>query len=440
MRSHSLLCFIPCFLTACSPRPLTPGGPQTPVNCTVTSNPELPEVSEGGRLQLDVATSEAVLGWELVEADSFQATKVGNGLQLKAPYGSPGEHKLVVSVDCETVHATAELKVSVRPLSWSPVTTWTEEVDGPLSREYASIWLDEKDSDRLLLFGGFLYEPKQFTPSWELWELSLATGKWKALAPATEAPHFTGGRVALIPGTREALYLGGIDEAGNAPYQLSRLFYAPDKLSWHSEPTVENTGRGDYQPGFFYDAKRDRFLSVCGVNDDVGYHCALREFKPNAAGGAWQVVEVAGTAPKGRNGHFYAYDAETDRLVMFGGDRNGVTLGDTWMLELNESPPRWVSYGDDPSMRRRNGAFALDPVNHRFIIWGGTATGATSSPQVWAFDLDRGQEAWVRVITSNPPPPRTSATAVYDAERNRIIAGFGNSEIALYPDLWSLQL
>lgn len=445
MLNRSFLFAVGGVLVGCSAPPVMEpdAGPTLPA-CEVALSPQALEVSEGGRLQVELAPSAAVVDWKVVQADPFTALKIdGTHLQLKAPYGIRGNFSVSAQLDCGEEQKTQQWLVTVRALAWSRATTWTEGVDGPLDREYASMWVDDANPDRVLLFGGYVYKPQQFTPAHDLWELNLSDGKWKLLTPANEPPHSTGGRMALSPQSGQALYLGGIDEAQETPYQLSRFFYTADELRWESEPLASGSaGQGEYQPGFFYDAKRSRFVSVCGANNEVGRHCDVRAYTSGSGGGRWEAVPLApGPVPPGRNGHFYAYDAETDRVIIFGGDAPGTTLGDTWALELAENPARWVQLANnDSSMRRRNGAFVLDAPNHRFIIMGGTATGAKSWTDMWVLDLDRGKEQWVRVEVPGKPPGRTSGTALYDAKRRRVLMGFGNSEIAEYPDLWALQL
>ncbi|MBX7114603.1 MAG: hypothetical protein K1X64_09790 [Myxococcaceae bacterium] len=446
MPSRSFHVAVCTALLGCSSLPGGPGvdaGPVLPA-CEVLSKADAPVISEGGRLSLEMVPSAAVVEWSLIDAGPFTAEKIDpSHLQLKAPYGRMGVFTLAGRVDCGDEKKTQEWTVTIRALSWSRVSTWTEGVDGPLNREYGSMWVDDADPDRVLLFAGYVYKPKQFTPATDLWEVNLVDGKWKQLTPVNEPPHFVGGRMALAPESGQALYSGGLDEAKETPYQLSRFSYRPGQLRWESEPLAADSPRqGDYQPGFFYDAKRSRYLSICGANNEVGRHCLVRSYTPDASGGRWAALPLApGATPPARNGHFYAYDAETDRFILFGGDGQGTTLGDTWALELAQTPARWVQLTAQPApMKRRNGAYVLDPVGHRFVIFGGTVTGATSSPEMWALDLDRGKERWERVLVADRPPDRTSGVAVYDAKRQRIVMGFGNSEVADYPDLWALQL
>ncbi|MBX7114229.1 MAG: hypothetical protein K1X64_07820 [Myxococcaceae bacterium] len=427
---------------ACQPPVRVDDAGVTPEKCEVTLRDGAPvSVSEGGRVTVTLVPSVPSLRFGVADASVFTVSGVGDTqLTLKAPYGQVGEHPLRLSLTCPEQTATQTLPVTVRALSWSRATEWTEGVDGPPGREYGSMWVDDTAPDTLWVYGGFHYQPQQFTPGKDLWALNLLDGKWQQLMPSGPAPELTGGRLVPVPGTGDALYLGGVNTSFKSPYALKRLHFSFDSPSWADEPLAFGAGKGDYQPGFFYDSRRGRFVSVCGANTTIGYHCSVRAYTPGTAGGKWEDVAVAGTAPQGRNGHFFAYDAETDRLMMFGGDNNGSTLGDTWALELGETPPRWVALGDDPSMKRRNGAFVLDAENHRFFMWGGTGDGATARPDLWALDLERGKEQWVRVQITGKPPDRASGMAVFDAKRKRFLMGFGNSDQGVFVDLWALQL
>ena len=74
------------------------------------------------------------------------------------------------------------------------------------------------------------------------------------------------------------------------------------------------------------------------------------------------------------------------------------------------------------------------------FIWGGTPDGEETYPGLYAFDLDRGEEAWSKVETALVPPERTSGMAVYDAARKRLVMGFGNGDGGVHADLWALNL
>jgi len=428
------------------------GAAPVPLDCAVSIG-EAVVLGEGARTRLPVELGVDVTAIAIAaSAPNLKAALAPEGqeLVLEAAYGSGGQTLAVtVSATCGSKVVPVELSVSVRAIDFAPLAEWSSADAGPPGREYGTMWIDSEDPDRLLVFGGFHYEPKQFTPSSDLWELNLASGSWSELTPATPAPERPGGRMIDIPGERAAYYYGGIvmeGENASVPYSMSRFDYGPEALEFNDVAVTEQKASGDYLPAMVYDAPRNRYVTACGANDVQGYHCKVNAFHPDT--GAWEVLAPAGDEkPKGRNGHFWVHDVENERLVMFSGEMGSTDWAcncaeDTWALELAEEPVRWVKLAgpQDPPLGRRNGAYAYDPVGHRMFIWGGTPDGAETYPGVYAFDLDRGEEAWSKVETLFVPPERTSGMAVYDTARNRLVLGFGNGDAGVHEDLWALQL
>jgi hypothetical protein len=172
----------------------------------------------------------------------------------------------------------------------------------------------------------------------------------------------------------------------------------------------------------------------------------VKAFHPDTA--VWEALPVAdGPKPTPRQDFFYTLDAKNDRLILFAGDQHNDSTwacqcaGDTWALELGETPMRWVQLDDgkNVSLARRNGASATDPVGQRWFVWGGTPDGSVTAPGLWAFDLRRGHERWEQVPVDGHPPERTSGIGVYDASRRRVLFGFGNDPVPV-TDLWAIAL
>lgn len=405
------------------------------------------EIGEGAHTRLTLTVGADVTSVAIGEApDGLRASVVDGELVLESAYGEAGPFTLTLDATCGDKSEPATIDVTVRAIDFAPLADW-DAGDGPPGREYGAMWIDSGDPDRLLVFGGFHYEPEQFTPAADLWEWNLADGGWTELE-ATNAPLLPGGRMVEVPGERAALYYGGLEvteDGGSAtPYSLVRFDYAPGALTF-TEVETSTKPAGDYLPAIVYDAPRDRYVSACGVSDVYGYHCQIFTFDPKT--GEWKgVVPAAGDRPTGRNGFFWVHDVDNERLVLFSGDGGSGGWAcdcaqDTWALELAEDPPRWVKLAGEqtPPIGRRNGAYAHDTAGHRMFVWGGTPDGMDSFPGVYVFDLDRGEEGWAKVDTAFTPPERTSAMGVFDAARNRLVLGFGNDG-AVYSDLWALNL
>ena len=433
MRNAVLLLPASLLLVAC-PQPV-----EAPISACSASAPSDITLVLGGRARIPLAPALAAELLE-VDGDGITATLEGDAVLVRAGYETGSAS---VALHCED--GSAEVAVSIVALRMEPLRTWDHRAgEGPAGREYFAWWITPSEPDVLWLYGGFVYEPRQFTPSTEAWRLDLRTTSWTPLESVGIAPP-PGGRVAPGPGGA-TLYFGGAeitaDGSLDTPPVLARVEASADTMVFDDMPAAGAIG--SYTGAMVHDAARGRWLSVCGADTRVlGLHCEVHAYTPETG---FVALDVEGTYPPGRYGFHYALDAETDRVIVFGGQvgpNNEDLLGDTWALELapdgDASRPRWVLLADDGegAPGRRNGAYALDPEGHRLFVWGGTPDGRVSVPGLDVLSLDRGSEAWTHLDLPSEIPPRTSGAGVYDAARGRILFGFGNDD-AIFTDLYAL--
>lgn len=413
-------------------------------HCEITTEHRLKGV-EGGRVRghLMIEGPVAELSWTLPEG--WRGTLEEGEFDVRPAYvGQAQTVEIPLAYTCDGQAEQGTLPIDVSLLYWTQITPWRGD-GGPIAREYFSMWIDPADSERLMVFGGFHYVPQQFTVAWDTWVLDLESEQWAAMEPAGTAPQLAGGGIASLPDASTSFYYGGLSAGNTLPFSIARFDYG-GLPTWRTLQ-IDDVGEGTYQPAFFYDAPRDRFLAIGGQGPEAT-HMTVHAFDHRTS--SWSEVPVAdGPEPTGRTGFFWAYDPATDRFVAFGGDQGGEReehwdcdcAEDTWALELGEDPPRWVQLAgpQDPLIGRRNGAFTLDPIGHRLLVWGGTADGANTFEGLFALDLDRGHEGWTQVETVDMPPQRSSGAGVYDAPRQRVLMGFGNGA-RTYGDLWALHL
>lgn len=394
-------------------------------------------LSEGGRaaIALELDRADAVIEVTGVPEDwRVELRSDQPGLQIRVPYGIQGRSTIELELACGADRGRGSIAVDVRPI----IARELSAPNGPDAREHPLLWVD---GDQLYLFGGFSFEPRQYTVVSDVWIFDLAAGAWSMGAPSGERPAVAGGRLATVPGSREVVLFGGSDLQNAVPGDVSVFDPDTERFTTLSTAAANATLLGS----FFYDAPRDRYLSVCGYG--AGIRCDVHAF--DRASRTWTELSVAeGEAPTGRYGFFYAHDKEEDRLILFSGAQaprpvNSVNPAlDTWALELSEDPPRWVQIAgvDGAPPGRRNGGTAYDPVGHRMFIFGGTPDARTSEEGLWALSLDRGHESWSRVEVEGLLPTRSSGSGVYDPGRARVLFGFGNNASTIYDDLWALEL
>jgi hypothetical protein len=415
------------------------GGSDAGATCGPFASLEGLSISEGGRAAVE-RTGDLADAALVFEGESLEVVAEDARVLVYPAYGATAG---TIRVRCGEL--SFEAPVVIEPLGWTLVSEWDPATSGPPAREYGAWWIDEEAPRGLWIFGGFHYVPRQFTPASDLWFYDFGAGTWTEF-PTTDPPVAPGGRVAPGDTAGTVLYFGGSvsapDGSTDTPPTLRALDYAAASPTW-SEAPFQATAPGSYTGAFIRDERRDRWLSVCGADarSAAGINCRVHAYTPETG---WSLLPPAeGPIPPGRYGFHYAYDEETDRVFVVSGQsgpENLDIIGDAWALDLSEDPPRWVMLAEDrEGVRRRNGAFVLDPVGRRLFLWGGTADGATTVQGLYAIGVDRGREQWHTIEVPAEVPMRTSGIGVYDREARRALFGFGNSR-ALYTDLWALDL
>jgi hypothetical protein len=416
----------------------------TPPSCTLTAPTAKVAVSAGGRFDVELAGSEGAIA-VLDAPDDWRAEVSASHLVGRAGYGG-GMVKIVLRRTCAQGSAAATVTFDAQRLSWGAVTPWSGTA-GPDAREHAAMWIDSGNPDRLLLFGGYSFTPKQYTTVWDLWALDLKAQTWAKVTTTTEPPHRAGGRVAPVAGKRAAMYFGGDLPDQSIAYSLAKVEYTPSAEAWSTPPVTSGQGPKGILGSFIYDAPRNRYISACGY-DGAGINCAVDAFYPDT--GEWKALNPAldnGVGPSPRYGFFHGYDEVNQRLVIFSGAQyptggNPVNPAqDTWTLELAVDPPRWVKLKTATQPPgRRNGCWAMDTKENRLFVWGGTPDAANTTPGLQVLELEKGRERWVNVPTDNTPPERSSCSGTYDSARHRLLYGFGNSSTGIYADVRALNL
>lgn len=394
----------------------------------------------GGLLELPRGDAESVVDGDV------RAWIDGEVLAVRVP-ADPGQHD--VEVSCPTGRATVRLDVELP--KFSPVAQWSpdENPGTPGGREYFATWMGLDDDRGLYVYGGFVYEPQQFTPNNDLFRFDLLTQEWQSVPASSTTGELPppGGRVARGAGddARSVYYLGGaLLRANNAlvtPPTFMRATTTAGALTFSPVEAIGTTG--SYTGALVLDEQRGRFLSVCGFDSQrLGIHCEVQAIP--VQGGAWETLSVDADAgaPPGRFGFHSMFDIENDRIIVYGGQTEESPDDGVWSLELQTDPPRWVPL--ERGLPRRNGAWAEDVLNRRLIVWGGTADGATALPGIDVLTLDRGRETWVHLEIEGEgaalPPPRASGQCVLDEAERRILCGWGNSAEGIFTDLWALDL
>ncbi|MEZ5966300.1 MAG: kelch repeat-containing protein [Planctomycetota bacterium] len=140
-----------------------------------------------------------------------------------------------------------------------------------------------------------------------------------------------------------------------------------------------------------------------------------------AIGPQWTNISQ-GLQPGGRLMHGLAYDANRDRVVLFGGSTDGATTSYNDVWELADSTWQNVVVSSRPPARMGH-SMVYDVNRAETIVFGGRANSSTYFNDTWGW----GGSAWVNLAPTNPPPARALAAMAYCSNWNSILlfGGFG---------------
>jgi len=247
------------------------------------------------------------------------------------------------------------------------------------------------ESDRVILFGG-LIDPENGLFD-DTWAYDVGENAWTKMSPATSAGQAGGAMAYDVQSDRMVLFTGeffyGIRE--NPP----------------AEPASET---------WTYDYNTD----------------------------TWTNMEPT-EAPHGLNGTRMVYDAESDRMILFGGlDAESIPTGDfrflndTWAYDLDANT--WTKMAPDSSPPGRNWfAMAYDPGSDRVILFGGGWPGQRFD-DLWAYDYNT--DTWEALNPSEMPADRSYSNLVYavGSERMMLFGGANAAGEVPLSDMWVYHL
>lgn len=244
------------------------------------------------------------------------------------------------------------------------------------------------------------------------WEAAVAGGTW---SERPYPPYLAGSSaVVLDPETGE---LAGVPPAPGIP---------DPSLPEGEEPWPATTGPLVYHPGLG--------LFVTTRADDG----ATVTYDPTA--GAWSELVAPLAALNGRYGYGFAYDVESDRLVLFGGAEWGRTdegkhvgLADTWVFDAGAGT--WAEAAPPVSPPGRiDPGFVYDSQSDRLVLFGGhDRLGGSVLGDTWAYDTNTN--TWTEMTPATSPPGRSNGAMWYDPGADLSFVFGGAADWSSWPPL-----
>jgi hypothetical protein len=213
---------------------------------------------------------------------------------------------------------------------------------------------------------------------------------------------------------------------------LSNANGAPSPSVWTSLGTSGGPPpiRSDHSA--FYDQANNRMTIFGGDNAirccpwvQEDYNDAWVLSNANGQGGTptWSPLSPLGTPPQARGYQSAVYDADNNRMLVFGGShwdqtaQLGVVLGDLWQLSNANGiggTPTWTQLpqlGTPPGPRSSHTA-AFDAVNQRMILLGGRDSTDTPSNRVWILVFNNPPTAICQDVTVSAGPDCTANASI----------------------------
>lgn len=227
----------------------------------------------------------------------------------------------------------------------------------------------------------------------------------------------------LAPGTR--------DELGAAPdpkRDVLAVFGGGDgfntftdlwELSADRWTLVTSTLRARTDPAAAYDSRRERVMMFGGRRDGEILQVYLDDLFAWDGATATEVVHVPTEPwPSARDGAMMVYDPRRDELVLFGGNNETGMLGDTWTLHGTT----WTAHTGPGPSARRDGRMVVDGTG--VFLYGGY-NGTKGLDDGWRWD----GTTWTS-LGSMTPGLRIAPGLAYDSARGVVVlfGGVGNMD------------
>ncbi len=312
--------------------------------------------------------------------------------------------------------------------------------DAPSPRQAHGMAYDA-ESDRIILFGGDLAaRPVAGTssvvlPVGDTWSYDLNLSAWTNMNPAeAPSPRQGAGMAYDAESDRVVLFGGARPELSDATW-----VYDFNTNTWtEMNPETSPSSRVSVPGAMVYDAESDRVVLFGGrvgdilpggvIDDVVDDETWTYDFNSNT----WMKMEPE-TRPSPRTEPGMAYDAESDRVIVFGGVPQN---DDTWAYDLNTNT--WTLM--EPAARPVPGhaiAMAYDAESDRVILFGAHIVPFSPifSDETWAYDFNTN--TWTKMEPPTKALARTGNAQAYDSESDRVVMFGGDTLPGRSGETWT---
>lgn len=310
--------------------------------------------------------------------------------------------------------------------------TWTQmspTLSPPLRGDACFVYDSESDVS-ILCFGSTGEGGIRYN---DTWAYDVDSDSWSNMSPAVAPPVRLACQYAYDSGSDKIILFSGFYGSGN--HHNDTWSYDYNTNIWANlSPAVMPIPRR--YGGMAYDAESDRTILFGGIQYGGGPIGDTWAYDYNT--NSWENMNPS-WSPSSRFGPAMTYDSESDRIIMFGGNYPDI-FTDTWAYNYNNNT--WENMNPSTHPDAVPGAIVYNAEEDLCMTFGGAVNFAETqfSNETWAYDYD-GNE-WNEVTVDLAPEPRSRALLVHDSDSNVTLlhGGMGPGRWDnLLNDTWSFE-
>ncbi len=307
----------------------------------------------------------------------------------------------------------------------------------PPRRNHSPLVYDN-ESDRVILFSGWVENPTTNRFHNDTWAYDSNTNTWINRTPLTMPPG-RGGHLLAYDGESDRVILFGGAKSGGGSTLVTRQdtwVYDWNTNTWtNMSPSVMPSGR--LEASIAYDTESDLLILFAGYTDGGIYSDETWTYDYNT--NTWTNMNPT-THPSPRQSAPMAYDVESDKCIIMGGWHNLDFLKETWAYDVNSNT--WTQMNPTPHPEATSYGLSYDVESDCIIAFGGAKVRSNDwdlTSDTWAYDFNT--DTWTNMNSWSYPSARARAYMTYDEESDLTILHGGKttgdwSSTTVFNDTW----
>jgi len=303
--------------------------------------------------------------------------------------------------------------------------TWTQKnpLIKPSARRVPGMAYDSANN-KIALFGGVTAEGAN---NHDTWLYDYATNNWTQAGQVEKPDKRNMHAMAYDSKNEVTVMFGGALEDGSLNDET--WLYYPSNNTWsQKELTKHPSERSDFSMVYnSIDGKSYLF----GGGTDSGLSDETWAY--DSSTNIWEDLNPT-SKPSARQNYAMAYDSDTNKIVLFGGNIQGDIIDDTWVYDVSSNDWEEIEIsGDKPSKRTVHG-MAYDPVHKKVILFGGYDDDYDN--ETWVYDVE--EETWERKYPTVSPPPTCYINLVYNPniKKTMFFGGRNEGDLVYSNEIW----